>query len=201
MEVICLDLEGVLVPEIWIEFAEISGIEGLKATTRDVPDYDQLMTQRLDYLDKNKLGLPDIQRVISQMSPMDGARDFLDGLRSHFQVFILSDTFYEFASPLMEQLGWPTLLCHRLEINAEGHVINYHIRQKDPKRKSVQAIKSLNYQVFAAGDSYNDVSMLQEANAGFFYCPPDNVLHDYPQFEVATNYDELASFFEGARAK
>ncbi|MDK1023002.1 MAG: bifunctional phosphoserine phosphatase/homoserine phosphotransferase ThrH [Gammaproteobacteria bacterium] len=200
MDIICLDLEGVLVPEIWIAFAEITGIEGLKATTRDIPDYDELMTQRLQYLDQHKLGLADIQAVIDQMSLMDGAKDFLDRLREQFQVVILSDTFYEFAQPLMRQLGWPMLLCHRLEIDDRGAVSGYRLRQKDPKRKSVQAFRQLNYRIFAAGDSYNDVGMLAEADAGFLFKPPENVIAEFPQYPVAMNYRDLQDYFERAKA-
>lgn len=199
MDIICLDLEGVLVPEIWVTFAEITGIEGLKATTRDIPDYDELMTQRLKYLDQHKLGLADIQAVIDQMSPMDGAEDFLNTLREQFQVVILSDTFYEFAQPLMRQLGWPMLLCHQLEIGDLGAVSGYRLRQKDPKRKSVQAFRSLNYRILAAGDSYNDVAMLEEADAGFFFKPPENVIAEFPQFPVAMNYTDLQDYFEQAK--
>ena len=201
MDIICLDLEGVLVPEIWIAFAEITGIDELKATTRDIPDYDELMTQRLGLLAQHNLGLPDIQAVISDMAPMEGARSFLDGLREKFQVVILSDTFYEFAQPLMRQLGWPTLLCHKLEVNEQGRVEGYQLRQKDPKKKSVQALKQLNYTIFAAGDSYNDVSMLAEADAGFLFRPPENVIAEFPQYPVAYDYADLRSFFDQAELK
>ncbi len=198
MDIICLDLEGVLVPEIWINFAEISGIDELRATTRDIPDYDQLMVQRLKLLDQHKLGLADIKSVIEQMAPMQGAKSFLDKLREHFQLVILSDTFYEFAQPLMRQLGWPTLLCHRLVVDAKGHVTGYRLRQKDPKRKSVQAFKALNYRIFAAGDSYNDVGMLAEADSGFLFRAPKNVIDEFPQYPVAMNYQQLQQFFDQA---
>jgi phosphoserine/homoserine phosphotransferase len=198
VDIICLDLEGVLVPEIWIAFAEITGIEGLKATTRDIPDYDELMTQRLAYLSRHGLGLPDIRAVIEQMDPMPGARDFLDGLREQFQVIILSDTFYEFATPLMRHLGWPTLFCHKLQVDEAGAVTNYQLRQSDPKRKSVQALRQLNYRIFAAGDSYNDVNMLEEADAGFLFRPPQNVIEEFPQYPVATDYTTLAGYFRDA---
>ena len=155
MEIACLDLEGVLVPEIWIAFAELTGIEELKATTRDIPDYDVLMKQRLRILEENNLGLPDIEKVIAKLEPLEGARDFIDWLRERFQVVILSDTFYEFSAPLMKQLGWPTLLCHKLEVDESGKVVDYKLRQKDPKRCSVQAFHGLQYRVIAAGDSYN----------------------------------------------
>lgn len=198
MEIVCLDLEGVLVPEIWINFAEITGIEELRATTRDMPDYRKLMNQRLKYLEKHQLGLPDIQAVVDRMNPIEGARDFLDQLREKFQVVILSDTFYEFASPLIAQLGWPTLFCNRLEIGSGGRVVDYHIRQQDPKRKSVQALASLNYRIMAVGDSYNDVSMLEEAAAGFLFRPPQQVIDEFPQYPVTTEYGELRKLIDQA---
>nr|WP_306799178.1 bifunctional phosphoserine phosphatase/homoserine phosphotransferase ThrH [Alcanivorax quisquiliarum] len=191
VEIVCLDLEGVLVPEIWINFAERTGIDELRATTRDIPDYDVLMKQRLRILDEHGYGLPDIQAVIDQMGPMEGAREFLDWLRERFQVVILSDTFYEFAQPLMRQLGWPTLLCHKLEVNANGRITDYKLRQKDPKRMSVKAFHSLQYRVIAAGDSYNDTTMLAEADAGFLLHAPQNVIDEFPQFPAMNNYEEL----------
>ena len=191
MEIVCLDLEGVLVPEIWINFAEKTGIEELKATTRDIPDYDVLMKQRLSILDQNNLGIADIQGVIDQMGPMEGAREFVDSLREQFQVVILSDTFYEFAQPLMRQLGWPTLFCHRLEVNGEGKIVDYKLRQKDPKRQSVIAFHQLNYRVIAAGDSYNDTTMLSEADAGILFKAPKNVIEEFPQYPSMTTYEEL----------
>ena len=174
MEIVCLDLEGVLVPEIWIGVAEKTGIPGLRATTRDIPDYDELMRQRLRIMDENGLGLTVIQEVIDGLGPMNGAKDFLSWLKSEFQVVILSDTFYEFARPLMRQLEWPTLFCHRLETDEAGRILNYHLRMKDHKREAVRAFKSLNYTVYAAGDSYNDTNMLAEADAGFLFKAPDN---------------------------
>ena len=198
MQIVCLDLEGVLVPEIWIEFAEKTGIDALKATTRDIPDYDELMRQRLRLLEENNLDLASIQAVISELEPMPGAKAFLDQLRQKFQVIILSDTFYEFAMPLMAQLGWPTLFCHKLEVSESGRVTDYVLRQKDPKRQSVKALKQLNYTIFAAGDSYNDTSMLEEADAGFLFRAPENVIAEFPQYEVATEYETLAMFFEKA---
>ncbi|MDF1644940.1 MAG: bifunctional phosphoserine phosphatase/homoserine phosphotransferase ThrH [Pseudomonadales bacterium] len=197
MEIVCLDLEGVLVPEIWINFAERTGIEALKATTRDIPDYDELMTQRLSILKEHGLGLPDIQKVIDGMGPMEGAREFLDSLREQFQVIILSDTFYEFANPLMRQLGWPTLFCHKLGVQPDGSVSDYYLRQVDPKRKSVIALKSLNYRIIAAGDSYNDTTMLAEADAGILFNAPQNVIEEFPQFPVTKTYDELKKTIEG----
>ena len=198
MQVVCLDLEGVLVPEIWIKFAEKTGIDALKATTRDIPDYDELMQQRLRILDENNLDLAAIQAVIAELSPMPGAREFLDTLREKFQVIILSDTFYEFAKPLMAQLAWPTLFCHKLEVSAEGRVTDYLLRQKDPKRQSVKALKQLKYTVFAAGDSYNDTTMLEEADAGFLFRAPQNVIDEFPQYQVTNEYSELAGFFDKA---
>lgn len=198
MEIACLDLEGVLIPEVWIKFAERTGIDELRATTRDIPDYDVLMRQRLEILKQHKLGLPDIQEVIAGMSPLEGAADFLDWLRERFQVVILSDTFYEFAAPFMKQLGYPTLLCHKLSTDENGFVTDYHIRQKDPKRQSVKAFHSLNYRVIAAGDSYNDTTMLAEADRGILFCPPQNVIDEFPQFPVATDYNAFREAFREA---
>ena len=198
MQVVCLDLEGVLVPEIWIEFSKRTGIAEFSRTTRDEPDYDKLMRFRLDLLARHGLKLADIQRVIAGMGPMPGARDFLDELRSRFQVFILSDTFYEFADPLMQQLGRPTLLCHRLVIDEAGFVRDYKLRQPDQKRMAVNALKGLNYQVIAAGDSYNDTGMLLAADAGFFIHPPESIIAQFPQFAVTRSYPELRAAIEGA---
>ena len=198
MEIACLDLEGVLVPEVWINFAERTGIEELRLTTRDVPDYDALMTRRLSILAENDLRLADIQKVISGMSPLPGAGEFLDWLRERAQVVILSDTFYQFAAPLMRQLGWPTLFCHRLEIGEGGRVSSYRLRQKDGKRQAIKAFHQLNFRVIAVGDSYNDTTMLSEADAGILFRPPDNVIEEFPQFPVARSYDELRSEFQRA---
>lgn len=190
-EVICLDLEGVLVPEIWINFAKKTGIKALEATTRDIPDYDVLMTQRLGILREHGLGLPDIQAVIAEMGPFPGAREFVDWVRTHFQLIILSDTFYEFAHPLMRQLGWPTIFCHKLETDAEGRVTAYKLRQADQKREAVKALHQLNFRVIAAGDSYNDTSMLGEAEHGFLFDAPANVIAEFPQFKPLHGYDQL----------
>jgi len=190
-----LDLEGVLVPEIWIAFAERTGIAELRATTRDIPDYDVLMKQRLRILDEHKLGLPDIQAVIAEIKPLPGAVEFVDWLRERFQVVILSDTFYEFAAPLMRQLGWPALLCHRLETDERGRVVDYKLRQVNPKRQSVLAFKSLYYRVIAAGDSYNDTTMLAEADAGILFHAPDNVIAEFPQFPAVHTYEDLKREF------
>lgn len=195
MEIACLDLEGVLVPEIWIKFAEKTGIEELKATTRDIPDYDVLMRQRLRILDEHKLGLNEIQEVIATLKPLDGAVEFVDWLRERFQVIILSDTFYEFSQPLMRQLGFPTLLCHRLVTDEAGRVTDYTLRQKDPKRQSVLALKTLYYRIIAAGDSYNDTTMLGEADAGILFHAPQNVIDEFPQFPAAHTYEELKREF------
>jgi phosphoserine/homoserine phosphotransferase len=195
VEIACLDLEGVLVPEIWIDFSDRTGIKELRATTRDIPDYDVLMQQRLRILREHGLGLPDFQAVIAGMEPMPGAREFVDWLRERFQVVILSDTYYEFAQPLMRQLGFPTLLCHRLESDDKGMIVNYHLRQKDPKRQSVKAFHSLNYRCIAAGDSYNDTTMLAEAEAGILFRAPDNVIREFPQFPAVHEYDDLKREF------
>ena len=195
--IVTLDLEGVLVPEIWIAFAEKTGIEQLKLTTRDIPDYDELMTGRLAILNEHGLKLADIQEVIGTLAPLEGAKAFLDELRSITQVVILSDTFLEFAKPLMEQLAWPTIFCHDLEIDAEGRVANYRLRQPDQKRKAVAAFRSLNYRVIAAGDSYNDTTMLGEADTGFLFRSPDNVKVEFPQFRSAEEYDEVMGLIRG----
>ena len=191
MQIVCLDLEGVLVPEIWIAFSERTGIAELRRTTRDEPDYDRLMRGRLELLRAHRLGLPDIQRVIAGMGPEPGAREFLDGLRRAYQVVILSDTFYEFAMPLMEQLGLPTLFCHRLETDADGFVSAYHLRMPDQKRAAVRAFKALAFRVIAAGDSYNDTAMLGEAHAGILFRPPPNVVEAFPQYPVVREYADL----------
>ena len=195
MEIACLDLEGVLVPEIWIAFAEKTGIEELKKTTRDEPDYDVLMQYRLDLLRQHGLGLNEIQEVISTLSPLDGAVDFVNWLRERFQVVILSDTFYEFASPLMRQLGYPTLLCHKLEIDDQGNVANYRLRQANPKRQAIVGFKSMYYRTIAAGDSYNDTTMLAEADAGILFHAPDNVIREFPQFPAVQTFSDLKREF------
>lgn len=190
MDVLCLDLEGVLIPEIWQAVADKTGVEALRKTTRDVPDYDDLMQLRLGLLAEHDLSMGLIQSVINSLDPLPGASDFLDWARRRYQVVIISDTFYEFAAPLMEKLGWPTLLCHRLVVK-DDRITGYQMRQPDPKRCSVRAFKSLEFRVLAAGDSYNDVPMLDEADAGFFYMAPDNVRADYPQYPFAQSYAEL----------
>ena len=187
----CLDLEGVLVPEVWIAFAKKTGIEKLRLTTRDIPDYNVLMQGRLKILEENNLNLADIQEVIGGIAPLPGAVEFIQWLQSEFQVIILSDTFYEFAGPLMAQLGNPTLFCHSLVVDDAGKITDYRLRITDGKTKAVRALKNLNFQVIAAGDSYNDTGMLKEAHAGILYCPPDNVIEEFPQFKVTRNYDEF----------
>ncbi|MDR2688441.1 MAG: bifunctional phosphoserine phosphatase/homoserine phosphotransferase ThrH [Azoarcus sp.] len=191
MHIVCLDLEGVLVPEIWIEFSGRVGIPDLRRTTRDEPNYDTLMKYRLDILAKHRLGLPDIQVVIAGMEPLPGAAGFLAELRETYQVVILSDTFYEFAHPLMRQLGWPTLFCHSLEVDADGVVVDYHLRMPDQKREAVKRFRELNFKVVAAGDSYNDTAMLGAAHGGILFCPPDNVAREFPQYPVARDYAAL----------
>ena len=201
MKIVCLDLEGVLVPEIWINFAEQTGISELRRTTRDEPDYDKLMKFRIDLLAEKKLGLPDIQKVICEMGPIPGARDFLDKLREDYEVIILSDTFYEFAHPLMRQLAWPTLFCHSLEVDANGVLINYHLRMPEQKREAVKRFKEMNFTVVAAGDSYNDTAMLGVADAGILYRPPENVIREFPQYPVTRNYEELRAEIDKAFAR
>jgi phosphoserine/homoserine phosphotransferase len=201
VQIVCLDLEGVLVPEIWIAFSERTGIPELRRTTRDEPDYDKLMRFRLDLLRKHRLGLPDIQKVIRDLGPMPGAKDFLDTLRTRYQVLILSDTFYEFAMPLMAQLGMPTLFCHRLETDADGFLTGYRLRMPDQKRASVKALKSIAFKVIAAGDSYNDTAMLAAADAGILFRPPQNVIAEFPQFPVVKDYPGLAAANDAAAAK
>jgi len=198
VNIVCLDLEGVLIPEIWIEFSKLTRIAELARTTRDEPDYDKLMRGRLDILARSKLGLPDIQKVIDGMRPFPGAREFLDGLRARFQVVILSDTFNQFAQPLMRQLGWPTLFCHALEVGTGDRITGYALRIDDGKRRAVTALRALNFRVVAAGDSYNDTTMLAAADAGILFRPPQNVIDDFPQFPVTRTYDELRGAFVAA---
>ncbi len=200
MQLACLDLEGVLVPEIWINVARQTGIDALLATTRDIPDYDVLMTQRLRILAEHGLKIGDLQAVIDGLGPLEGAVGFLDWLKSEFQVVILSDTFYEFAKPLMRQLGWPTLFCHRLGIAPDGRIEAYHLRLPDQKREAVKRFHELKFRVIAAGDSYNDTSMLAEADRGILFRPPQNVVAEFPQFPVAQDYAELREAFLEARA-
>lgn len=198
--IVTLDLEGVLVPEIWIAVAEKTGIKELRLTTRDVPDYDVLMKGRLNILDQHGLKLSDIQEVISTLRPLPGGKEFLDELRSLAQVIILSDTFEEFARPLMRQLGWPTLFCNKLVVEND-RIINYRLRQPNQKQKSVVALKSLNYHVIAAGDSFNDTAMLAEAHVGFLFHAPDAIKKQFPQFKAVETYFDLLGLIVEAMHK
>ena len=191
MYIICSDLEGIYVPEVWINVAEKTGIEELRLTTRDISDYDVLMKKRLSILDEKGLKLKDITDVIATMEPLDGALEFLEWLRSQLQLIIISDTYVEFIKPLMEKLKWPTLFCHSLSIDKKGNITGYNLRQKDSKRKTVLSMQSLNYKVMAIGDSYNDITMLKEADTGILFRPPDNVKDEFPQFSVSYGYEEL----------
>jgi len=191
MYVICSDLEGVFVPEVWINVAEKTGIPELRLTTRDVPDYNVLMRSRIKILEEKGLKLKDIQEVISRIRPLDGALDFIGWIKERSQFIVVSDTFIQFAEPLMKQLGRPTLFCHSLVIDEENRIVDYTLRQKDPKRKTVEALQGLQYKVIAMGDSYNDISMLQQAEVGILFCPPDNVVKDYPDLPVVYNYEDL----------
>lgn len=191
MEIICLDLEGVLVPEIWIAFSEKTGIEQLKITTRDEPDYHKLMNFRMDILRKHGLTLKDIQDVIATIKPLDGARDFLEKVRSITQVVILSDTFSEFAKPLMKQLGWPVILCNSLKTDSNGMLCGIVMRQEDGKRKAIDGFRSMGFRTFAAGDSYNDISMIMKADSGCLFRAPQNILKEYPDLSLCTTYDEF----------
>jgi|TARA_B110000908_G_C10249511_1_gene450985 phosphoserine/homoserine phosphotransferase len=195
VEIACLDLEGVLVPEIWIAFAEKTGIDELKRTTRDEPDYDVLMNYRLDVLKKHGLGLAEIKEVIETLAPLVGAKDFIDWLRERFQVIILSDTFYEFAQPLMKQLGFPALLCHQLQVDEDNNIIGYALRQPNPKRQAVVGFKSMYYRTIAAGDSYNDTTMLIEADAGILFHAPKQVKDEFPQFPAVDDFEALKKEF------
>lgn len=195
--IVTLDLEGVLIPEIWIAVADATGIEALRRTTRDEPDYDLLMRQRLDILDRHGLTMSRIEGVIASLQPLEGAREFLDRLRERSQVVILSDTFEQFGRPFMRQLGMPTLLCHRL-IVADDRITDFELRQVDQKRRAVEAFRSLNYHVVAAGDSYNDTAMLAAAHRGFLFRAPDNVIAEFPHFEALDTYDDLFRSIDGA---
>ena len=197
----CLDLEGVLLPEIWVKFAEKTGINGLKVTTREIPDYDQLMQSRLKILENHNLKIHDIQDVVASLSPLTGAVEFLKWLKSEFQVIILSDTYYEFVGPLMKQLDYPTLFCHSLIIDENGLIKDYKLRQNDQKTKAVKALQSLNLKVISAGDSYNDIGMLKQANGGILFCPPENVIQEFPQFPVARDYENFKKLFLETRNK
>ncbi len=191
MYIVCLDLEGVLVPEIWITFAEKTGIKELRLTTRDISDYDILMKKRIKILKENNLKLKDIQKVIGSMEPLEGAKEFLDDLRAKTQIIILSDTFQEFAKPLMEKLGRPTLFCNSLVLDGDGSIVDYTLRQKDGKRQAVEALRSIGFKVIAAGDSYNDVTMLKAADRGIFFKPPQTISEEFSQFPVVHTHEAL----------
>ncbi len=195
--IVTLDMEGVLTPEIWIALAEKTGIRELRRTTRDEPDYDKLMRYRLDLLERHKLKLSEIQKVIGELRPLAGGREFLDQLRSMVQVIILSDTFEQFASPLLRQLGWPTLLCHRLIVE-QDRITGYQLRVPEQKQKAVAALKLLNYHVISAGDSFNDTAMLSEANVGFLFRAPENVKRQFPQFKAVDTYADLMTLIKAA---
>ena len=197
----CLDLEGVLLPEIWIKFAEKTGIDELKVTTRDIPDYSKLMQKRLDILQAHNLKINDIQNVINTLEPLEGAKEFLFWLKSEFQVIILSDTFYEFSGPFMKQLDYPTLFCHQLVVDNKGSIVDFHLRQEDQKTKAVKALQGLNFKVIAAGDSYNDIGMLQQADRGILFCPPESVIKEFPQYPIANNYKGFQDLLISARQK
>lgn len=196
MWVVCSDLEGVFVPEVWINVARITGIDSLKITTRDEPDYDKLMKYRLKILDEHNLKIQDIQEVISNIKPLEGALEFTKWLREVSRFVIVSDTFQEFAKPLMKQLDDPFILCHSLEIAKDGQITNYKLRQADPKRRTVEAFQSMNFKVIAFGDSYNDVSMLKKAEVGILFCPPQKVIDEFPELPVAHDYAELKALIE-----
>ena len=191
MEIVCLDLEGVLVPEIWINFAKKTGIKELEATTRDIPDYDVLMTQRLNILKQHGLGLNDIQAVIADMGPFPGAKEFVEWVSTHFQLIILSDTFYEFAHPLMKQLGWPTIFCNELEVAEDGEITGFRMRIEQSKLSTVKALQSIGFETIASGDSYNDLGMIQASKAGFLFRSTDKIKADYPQIPAYETYEEL----------
>ncbi len=201
MEIACLDLEGVLIPEIWVNFAEKSGIDALKVTTRDIADYDELMKLRLDIMAENNFGITEIQEVIASMEPLEGAKEFLDWLRERFQVVILSDTYYEFGMEFIKKLGNPTLFCHTLAIGESGKITDYILRQKDPKRKAVEALRSLNFRCIATGDSYNDTTMLAEADAGILFHAPQSVRDEFPQFPAVDTYADLKKAFVEASSR
>jgi len=197
MEIVCLDLEGVLVPEIWIAFSEKTGIPELRITTREEPDYDKLMKYRMNILRQHGLALKDIQEVISGIRPLDGAKDFLDRVRSITQVVILSDTFTEFANPLMRQLGWPTILCNSLIVDDKGMLTGMKLRQQDGKRKAIEGFRSMNFRTFAAGDSYNDLTMIRTADKGCLFRAPERILKEHPDLRLCTTYEEFYSEIEG----
>lgn len=196
MQIVCCDLEGIFVPEIWVNVAEKTGIKELRLTTRDISDYDVLMQKRLALLGENGLKIEDIKAVIATMNPLEGAVEFLEWLRSRTQVIVVSDTFVQFARPLMRKLGWPTLFCHTLSIDPDGTITGYNLRQRDSKRHAVICLKSLNYKTIAVGDSYNDITMLKEADNGILHNPPENVKDEFPEFPLSYSFDELKAILK-----
>ena len=198
MNIVCLDLEGVLVPEIWIAFSEASGIPELRRTTRDEPDYDKLMKWRLGILREHGLGLKNIQDTIATIDPMPGAKEFLDTLRSETQVLILSDTFTQFASPLMKKLGWPTLFCNELEVGPDGMITGYRIRVEKSKLTTVKALQGIGFETIAAGDSFNDLGMIQASKAGFLFRSTEQIKKDYPELPACESYDDLLALIRKA---
>ena len=200
MKIACLDFEGVLVPEIWITLSEKTGISDLRLTTRDIPDYDELMTYRLGIMAKHGLGFNELNEAAGSLDPLPGADEFLRWLQARYQVAIISDTFHQLAGPLLEKLNYPMVLCHQLVVGDDGAITDYQLRQKDPKRHAVKAFQSLNYEVVATGDSYNDISMLEQANTAMLFRPSDKVRQDYPDYPVAETYAELQAMFAAAQA-
>jgi phosphoserine/homoserine phosphotransferase len=191
MFIVCLDLEGILLPEIWISVAEKTGIEELFLTTRDIPDYDRLMRRRLEILKRAKITITDIQAIIQSMEPLDGAIEFLEWTREKFQLIVLSDTFVEFADPILKKLNRPTIFCNSLVIGPDGIIVDYRLRQKDGKKQAIKALKALDFRIIGIGDSYNDTTMLNEANEGILFRPPENIKREFPQFPVIETYEGL----------
>ncbi len=191
MHIICSDLEGVFIPEVWMELAKKSGIEALNLTTRDIPDYNELMIHRLKVMNDKNLKLQDIQNVVAKMEPFEGAEDFVNWIRERMELIILSDTFTEFIKPILKKIGSPTVFCHYLDVAQDGTILNYHLRQQNQKEKSVKALQSLKYDIIAFGDSYNDVTMLKSANKGMFFRPPESITKEFPDFPVLKNYEEI----------
>ena len=196
MEIVCLDMEGTLTPEIWEQVASNTGIESLNKTTRDIPNYSELMDYRLDIMDKHKITLADIQEAVDQLELLPGALDFLNNIRKNFQIAILSDTFHEFASPLMKKLGYPLLLCHSLTVSEDNRVLDYHLRNKEAKKQAIKGFQAMGYRCFAAGDSYNDIQMFEVAEKGFFINAPSKISNSYPEITALDNYNDLENAFK-----
>jgi phosphoserine/homoserine phosphotransferase len=196
MEIVCLDMEGTLTPEIWEQVASNTGIESLNKTTRDIPHYSELMDYRLDIMDEHKITLADIQEAVDQLELLPGALDFLNNVRKNFQIAILSDTFHEFASPLMKKLGYPLLLCHSLTVSEDNRVLDYHLRNKEAKKQAIKGFQAMGYRCFAAGDSYNDIQMFEVAEKGFFINAPSKISNSYPEITAFDNYNDLENAFK-----